>query len=61
MTVDLNQHNNLDAYLKVTLEIEFLAQFKKLDDNGNATEENADQSMFSKNFRKNQENTTKTF
>ena len=52
MAVDLSQQNDLDAYLKVTLEMEFSSELIKLDYNVNATEVSADQIMFSNNFGK---------
>ena len=52
MAVDLSQQNDLDAYLKVTLEMEFSAELIKLDYNVNATEVSADQITFSNNFGK---------
>ena len=61
MAADLSQQNNLDAYLKATLQMEFLRRLKKLKNNGNATEVSADQSMFFNNFRKNEQNTATIF
>ena len=52
MAVDLSQQNDLDAYLKVTLEMEFSSELIKLDYNVNATEVRSDQIMFSNNFGK---------
>ena len=52
MAVDLSQQNDLDAYLTVTLEMEFSSELIKLDYNVNATEVSADQIMFSNNFGK---------
>ena len=57
MAADLSQQNNLDAYLKVTLQMEFFRRLKKLKNNGNATEVSADHSMLFNNFRKNEQNT----
>ena len=44
--VDLSRQKKLDADLKTIQQKEFAWQFKKLNDNGNATDVGNDQSIF---------------
>ena len=46
VAVDLSRQKELDADSLAIQPIEFVGQLKKLDDNGNATDVDYDQSMF---------------
>ena len=46
VVVDLSRQKELDADSLAIQPIEFVGQLKKLDDNGNATDVDYDQSMF---------------